>query len=157
LGLGNTSTTWPRCATARDLLCSNEVLASSQARPSSCGVRIQSYLPRIWCLLAREGQVRRVLRCPPAHDKWSPTDADLEEQLSGVLSRGRAAGIRSDLASPTSSGSTGTPMSSGARWCLVPAQSPVPSDRAVELVSSPIEFGAKNRDITQYDLVIAQA
>jgi hypothetical protein len=101
--------------------------------------------------------VRRVLRCPPAHDKWSPTDADLEEQLSGVLSRGRAAGIRSDLASPTSSGSTGTPMSSGARWCLVPAQSPVPFDRAVELVSSPIEFGAKNRDITQYDLVIAQA
>jgi hypothetical protein len=101
--------------------------------------------------------VRRVLRFPPAHDKWSPTDADLEEQLSGVSSRGRAAGIRPDLAWPTSSGSTGTPTSSGARWCLVPAQSPVPSDRAVELVSSPIEFGAKNRDITQYDLVIAQA
>jgi hypothetical protein len=27
------------------------------------------------------GQVRRVLRCPPAHDTWSPTDADLAEQL----------------------------------------------------------------------------
>ncbi|PWZ45931.1 hypothetical protein Zm00014a_040998 [Zea mays] len=46
---------WPGCATTRDLLCSNQVLASSQARPSGCGVRIQSYLPRIWCPLAREG------------------------------------------------------------------------------------------------------
>jgi hypothetical protein len=33
----------------------------------------------------------------------------------------------------------------------------VPTDRVIELVSSPIEFGAKNRDIMEYDLFIAQA
>ena len=41
-------------------------------------MRIQSYLPRIWCPLAWKG---RVLHGPPTHRTWSPVDADLAELL----------------------------------------------------------------------------
>jgi hypothetical protein len=99
------------------------------------------------------GQVRWVLRCPPAHDTWSPTDADLAEQLlEGFVERtsGRE---------PTGVGLAdvlrvhGDANIAGARWCAGPSS----ESRVVELVSFPIEFGTKNRDIMQYDLFISQA
>lgn len=93
------------------------------------------------------GQVRWVLRCPPAHDTWSPTDADLAEQLpEGFVERtsGRE---------PTGVGLAdvlrvhGDANIAGARWCAGPSS----ESRVVELVSFPIEFGTKNRDIMQHE------
>lgn len=88
-----------------------------------------------------------MLRCPPAHDTWSPTDTDLAEQLlEGFVERtsGRE---------PTGVGLAdvlrvhGDANIDGARWCAGPSS----ESRVVELVSFPIEFGTKNRDIMQHE------
>jgi hypothetical protein len=140
------------------MLCSNQVLVSSQARPSGFDVRIQSYLPRIWCPLAQERESAAGAALPTGARHVEPH----RHGPSGAVPRGlrrederqRADRSRPRRRPPGPRGRQHR-RSKVVRGSQLRVQ--VPTDRVIELVSSPIEFGAKNRDIMEYDLFIAQA